>query len=319
MTRLLSCCLPLAIICLASAACGTEPETAEDQCLLLSYFKGNGEDGLHLAHSRDGLKWTALKNGGSFLTPTVGKDKLMRDPSIVRGPDGSFHMVWTSSWTDRIIGYANSKDLIHWSEQRAIPVMMHEPTARNCWAPELFLDRDNNRYLIVWSTTIPGRFSGSEGTSESAYDHRIYYTETTDFEKFTPTRLFYDPGYNCIDAFLAKAEDKYLMFFKDETLKPTPRKVILLAAADKAEGPYTRPTKEISAEDWVEGPSAIQLDGDWIVYYDCYRKGRYGAVKSADLRNWTDITDQLDFPPGTRHGTVFRVDGEILEGVQAAQ
>ena len=27
-------------------------------CYLFSYFKGNGEDGLHLAYSNDGLKWT---------------------------------------------------------------------------------------------------------------------------------------------------------------------------------------------------------------------------------------------------------------------
>ena len=55
----------------------------------------------------------------------------MRDPSICQAPDGTFHMVWTSSWTDRIIGYASSRDLIHWSEQQAIPVMMHEPEAHN--------------------------------------------------------------------------------------------------------------------------------------------------------------------------------------------
>ena len=30
-----------------------------DEVLLFSYFKGNGEDGLHLAYSRDGLQWKA--------------------------------------------------------------------------------------------------------------------------------------------------------------------------------------------------------------------------------------------------------------------
>ncbi|HJT74683.1 MAG TPA: hypothetical protein VJ720_11705, partial [Chitinophaga sp.] len=64
---------------------------------VFAYFKGNGEDGLHLAYSRDGYKWTALKNDSSFLTPTVSKDKLMRDPCIIRGKDGTFQMVWTVS------------------------------------------------------------------------------------------------------------------------------------------------------------------------------------------------------------------------------
>jgi beta-galactosidase len=104
---------------------------------LFSYFVGQS-DGLHLAYSYDGLQWTALNDGRSMLTPTVGNDRLMRDPSIVQGPDGTFHMVWTSSWNDQIIGYASSRDLIHWSEQRAIPVMKHEPQALNAWAPELF-------------------------------------------------------------------------------------------------------------------------------------------------------------------------------------
>jgi len=99
---------------------------------LFSYFKGNGEDGLHLAYSEDGYKWLALKNDASFLTPVVSKDKLMRDPCIIRGADGLFHMVWTVSWNDKGIGYASSKDLVSWSEQQFIPVMAKEAAARNC-------------------------------------------------------------------------------------------------------------------------------------------------------------------------------------------
>ena len=76
---------------------------AQSPVYLFSYFVGKSEDGLHLAYSYDGLKWEALNNNQSFLKPEVGKDKLMRDPSICQGPDGTFHMVWTSSWTDRII------------------------------------------------------------------------------------------------------------------------------------------------------------------------------------------------------------------------
>ena len=34
---------------------------------MFSYFKNNGEDGLHLAYSMDGLKWKALNNDQSFL------------------------------------------------------------------------------------------------------------------------------------------------------------------------------------------------------------------------------------------------------------
>ena len=37
--------------------------------------------------------------------------------SIIKGGDGKFHMVWTVSWEEKGIGYANSEDLINWSEQ----------------------------------------------------------------------------------------------------------------------------------------------------------------------------------------------------------
>ena len=98
---------------------------AQKEVYLFSYFVDNGQDGLHLAFSNDGLKWTPLNEGKSYLAPTVGKDKLMRDPFILQGKDGLFHMVWTSGWWDKQIGYSESKDLIHWSEQKGIPVMEH--------------------------------------------------------------------------------------------------------------------------------------------------------------------------------------------------
>ena len=63
-----------------------------DPAYLFCYFTGNGEDGLHLMYSYDGLIWKTLNNGNALLKPTVGKAKLMRDPSIVRDSKGVFHM-----------------------------------------------------------------------------------------------------------------------------------------------------------------------------------------------------------------------------------
>jgi hypothetical protein len=121
----------LAVALLGSAPTGQQQRQPH---YLFSSFRDNGQDGLHLAHSRDGLKWFALNGDRSFLTPTVGT-KLIRDPSIARGPDGMFHMVWTTGWWDRGIGVAHSRDLVTWSDQQFLPVMGHEPEAVNCWAP----------------------------------------------------------------------------------------------------------------------------------------------------------------------------------------
>ena len=289
-------------------------EAAQDSLkhYLFSYFKGNGEDGLHLASSVDGLTWQALNQDRPFLTPFVGKEKLMRDPCIVCGPDSLFHMVWTTSWTDQVIGYANSADLITWSGQKAIPVMAHEPTARNCWAPELFYDDVHSRYLICWSTTIPGRFQETDNSSENGYNHRIYFTTTSDFETFSPTHLLYDPGFNSIDATIIKSGSVYLMFFKDETLNP-PRKNIRWAPAWQVHGPYGQASGPITGDYWAEGPMVMMIDDMWYVFFDKYRRESFGAVRSGDLKQWEDISSKVSFPDGARHGTVFKVSSEVLK------
>src|SRR6187455_768668 len=160
-------------------------KNSNDVAYLFAYFKGNGEDGLHLAASNDGYSWNALKNDSTFLTPTAGKDKLMRDPCITQGPDGTFHMVWTVSWNEKGIGYASSKDLIHWSEQRYLPVMEHEEGARNCWAPEILYDFESRQFMIYWATTITGKFTETLSNKENAYNHRLYFVTTSDFRTFS--------------------------------------------------------------------------------------------------------------------------------------
>jgi hypothetical protein len=97
---------------------------AQDSVFLFCYFKGNG-DGLHYAISKDAFVWKTLFNDSAILKPMASRDRLMRDPCITRGDDGKFHMVWTVSWNDKGIGYASSSDLVHWSEQKFIPVMKH--------------------------------------------------------------------------------------------------------------------------------------------------------------------------------------------------
>jgi hypothetical protein len=288
-------------------------------CYLFSYFI-NEKDGLHLAWSKDGLKWQAFMEGGKekiFLKPTVGGDKLMRDPCILLGPDQVFRMVWTDSWHDQTIGYASSKDLLAWSEEQSLPVMKYEPTSRNTWAPEVHYDEAGKQYLIFWSSTIPGRFPETAHTAEDDLNHRIYLTTTTDFVTYTPTTLFFDPKFCAIDATLLPFKNKFYMVFKNETSKPEPAKNIYLASSDKMMGPYTDITGPIAAlpPHWIEGPTAIQIGDNVIIYYDCYRDGRFGACESTDMQNWTDITPRLSLPKGIHHGTVIAVPGPVISNL----
>lgn len=276
-----------------------------DSVYMFAYFKNNGQDGLHLAYSFDGFKWIALKKDSSFLKPTVAKDKLMRDPCIIKGSDGLFHMVWTVSWNDRGIGYASSKDLINWSEQRFIPVMMHEDSARNCWAPEITYDAKKKQYMIYWATTIKGKYP-ADPKVESGYNHRMYYVLTKDFQTFSKTKLLYDRGFNVIDATIIPNGKQFVIFLKDETREPV-QKNIKIATSKKLNSGYSEASAPITGNYWAEGPTTLKINGTWIVYFDKYRDHQYGAVQSTDLKNWTDISDKISLPSGIRHGTIFTI------------
>ena len=280
---------------------------------IFSYFTDNGQDGLHLASSTNGLEWKSLKGGKPFLKPVIGQDKLMRDPFVLQGPDGIFRMVWTCSWKERQIGYASSRDLISWSEQMAIPVMSLEPTAKNCWAPEMVYDPANKNYLIFWATTIPGRHSSvADSDHEKGNNHRIYSTTTKDFIQFTPTKLFFNPDFSVIDATILLKGDTFFMFLKNENPNP-PEKNIRVTQSQAAAGPYpTTVSAPITGNYWAEGPSALQIGEFVYVYFDKYRDHRYGAIRSSDMKVWEDVSGQISFPEGVRHGTAFRVSDEVF-------
>ncbi|MCC9165799.1 glycoside hydrolase family 43 protein [Pontibacter harenae] len=304
--------LILFIFC-SCASTKKQPAQAEE-VYLFSYFKGNG-DGLHLAYSLDGYNWQALKNDSIFLKPTAGNDKLMRDPCIIRGADGRFHMVWTVSWNEKGLGYASSDDLLHWSEQQFVPVMAHEPKARNTWAPELTYNEEKKEYMIYWATTITGLYPETQSEKDDAYNHRMYYVTTKDFKNFSETKLLYDPGFNVIDATIIKDDNRYVMFLKDETREPA-KKNIRMAYSESLTGPYSEAGPPITGNYWAEGPTTLKLGDKWLVYFDKYTEHSMGAVQSEDMQNWTDISDKISFPKGMRHGSIFKVTKAEFEKLQ---
>lgn len=234
MKKAFLCKLLMLILCLTLGYIAQAQQPSRHY--LFSYFSGipsdstgNGQDGLHLAYSQDGFEWKALNNDQSFLKPMVGEQQLMRDPCIARGPDGVFHMVWTTSWEGASIGYASSADLVNWSEQKELSPMAHEPTTRNCWAPELTYNPAHGHFMIYWSSTIPGRYPETDSSNIHGRNHRFYYTLTKDFVTFSPTQLLYDLGFNSIDASIYPDGKRWVVFFKDETRHPEVQKNLKLA------------------------------------------------------------------------------------------
>jgi beta-xylosidase len=188
--------------------------------------------------------------------------------------------------------------------------MQNEPKTRNVWAPEVFYDAANRQWLIFWSSTIPGKFAATDPSGDDGYNHRIYYVTTKDFESFTESKLFYDPGFNCIDATLMAAQGQFYLFFKDERKTPVEKK-LRYAVSTKAEGPFGPPSEPFTG-DWVEGPSAIKIANEYLVYFDHYAAPHYyGAVRSTDLEHWQDCSKQMRFPAGHRHGTVLLISEDL--------
>ena len=304
-----------ALVWFTAAAC------AADSYLFTS-FRRNGETGIYFASSTDGRKWETLNRNKPVLVPEQ-PGMLMRDPFLTRGPDGTWHLLWTWGWTraetgnELKIGYASSPDLVRWSRQRAIPILQNEPGARNAWAPEAAWDAKRREWIVFWSTTITGRFKDSEGSGDNGYNHRLYAMRTRDWQTFTEPELWFDPGFNAIDATVVRDGKRFVMIFKDERVKPL-QKRLRLAFADTPAGPW-RDVSEPFTPDWVEGPSAVQIGGEWWIYFDHYRQPRhYGAMKTRDWRKFETMTEQLSFPADHRHGTVVRISEKDAQRLAAA-
>ena len=226
--------------------------SAQQKVYISTSFHEPATEGLRFIYSYDGWNWQQID--GIWLRPEVGQQKVMRDPSIIRTPDGMFHLVWTSSWRgDRGFGYACSKDLVHWSEQRFIEVMT-DTTTVNVWAPELFWDDVKQQAVIVWASCIPGKFP--DGQEEHKNNHRLYYTTTKDFKKFTPAKLMIEPGFSCIDATLVKrGKNDYVMVLKDNT---RPERDIKVAYAKSPYGPWSKASEPFTGK-MMEGPTVLKL------------------------------------------------------------
>ena len=85
-------CITIIIFSVLLASCS-------NNVYLFTSFHEPATEGLRLLYSYDGYKWKDLDT--VLLKPNVGNQKVMRDPSMVKGPDGTYHLVWTSSWRER--------------------------------------------------------------------------------------------------------------------------------------------------------------------------------------------------------------------------
>lgn len=297
---------------------------------LYGYFQeveeGRG-DGLHFAHSHDGLSWNPLGGGKVFLSPAVG-GKSFRDPHLLRDPRGKYHLVWTSScvpWAkpdcvqDRGFGHATSEDLVTFSEQTLIEVPVAKLNVEHFWAPETFYDAATEQYLVSWASPLVA--------PPNPQPHSIYYSLTKDFVTFSdPAILYGRADRDLIDATIVKQGGSYFMFMKDEAAGQKNLRVVSSPLLF-GEGAWAgEPSAPITGAEPAEGPAALVQDGQLLLLFDKYANGGLGALRSRDLvaltdvASWEDVSSSV-FAAPMRHGSVVELSHDVFRSValRAAQ
>lgn len=326
-------CSLFILVALLGFPTGTRGDESANEVFLLPYFLGNGETGVYFAFSNDGLKFDWLGDG-KVVVPAQpwGDESLTRDPSIIYH-DGTFHMIWTTSWNSRSIGYASSKDLVQWNKPTKIDIWGDFNEVRNTWAPELHWDPEKKEFLMLWSsTTLAELNDGDESGDPHGYDHRTYASRTRNFKTFSKPALFFspqNPEYSVIDPFIAHddrgtrniADDRWVMVIKNELGPDRGGKNLRLTFSRHMQGPYdTRLGPPIVGagtrivDQMGEGPSLFQRDKLWFLYWDAPgSQFSYCLATSPDLKTWTNRSAEMSLPAKQmRHGTVLVVPADAV-------
>ncbi len=112
---------------------------------------------------------------------------------------------------------------------------------------------------------------------------------------FAPAKLFFDPGFSVIDGTIVKNADRYVL-----VLRKTRGRCGRCGwhSAIRRSGPGATSRSRFTAN-FTEGPSVLKIGDDWLIYYDAYRDGIYGAAKTRDFKSFTDVTRKFPSPRGT--------------------
>jgi hypothetical protein len=299
-----------------------------------AYFTGEkSADGeqvyVALSRGNDPLHWQELNGGRPILTSTLG-DKGVRDPFLIRSPQGDrFYLLATDlkmygngDWDtaqrhgSRSIMVWQSSDLVHWSQQRSIEVS--PPTAGNTWAPEAYWDAQRGTYVVFWASKLYP--AGDQDHTSDIYN-RMMYATTKDFSDVSEAKVWNDPGHSVIDSTVIDDKGTYYRLTKDERAASSGNPCGKFITEDKSTdlldtswdlvaeciGKATDTSPGIAAG---EGPTIFKSNTEekWYSFIDEFTGRGYVPFETTDLASgtWTMAQD-YDLPASPRHGTVIPV------------
>lgn len=284
----------------------------------------NSQEITCFALSRYGNSYTDLFKGGEvFDTKKYTQTGGMRDAYVTRLENGKFMLAATDmtsrlGWTsNHIMVLMLSNDLVHWDKSVSIDLESEEnmkalgltdvKDMTAAWAPEVIYDPQTQKYVVYYSVGFPDR-------------HRIYYSLVNeDLTEISSPKLYFDPGYDIIDADIAynKLDGEYVMIYKTESgahhLKQARAKQ--LVPTDKTTGTCQWNLVDdfdiYESGKSIEAPSLFRPIGSrtWKLAYMNYSGGGYRMV---------DLDEHCKNPMGLTNiqGDVFPQHGSFVKLTQ---
>jgi len=310
-------------------------ETPRMSAYLLVYFKDETHSP-YFALSRDGYTFTDVNGGKPILDGSkLAEQKGVRDPHILRGPDGAFYLVMTdlhvsakrlglrdTQWerpaelydwgNNRAIVMMKSRDLISWSHSIfRIDRAFEETRDVGCiWAPETIYDEEKGKLMVYFTMRL---------------DHgktKLYYSYADDaFTKLetVPQELFkYPPGNQVLDADITRVGEKYHMFYVAQGRSGNIEGGIKQAVSDKMNRDYVFDPVTYDPETvGREAPTLWRRLGTdtYVLMYDVFgaRPGNMGFSETTDFKHFKNlgrfnegVMRTTNFS-GPKHGAVMHV------------
>lgn len=343
--RLLSACAGIAALVFTAGCCtcpikrtaatppAPPPEPAS--AYLFAHFIGESPRGeqIYFSVSEDGLRWTDLNNSEPVLVSALG-DKGVRDPSLIRSPDGKkFYLLATDlriangkGWdAARFHGSTSlviweSTDLVNWSEPWLADVAGAISGAGCAWAPEAIYDESTGDYFVYWATI---------STRDGLRAARIFGARTKDFRSFSEPELYIErPGKglgkgDIIDTHIIEAKGLKHRFYRASRDGQ-----ITVEGADSLHGAWAR-IGDLAHLGYTaanaEGPILMPFNHEqkWALLVDRHStNGGYIPIVSTDL---ADPRGFAVLPPDAysfgaskkRHGSILSITQSELDALRA--
>ncbi|SHF23898.1 hypothetical protein SAMN05444362_104251 [Dysgonomonas macrotermitis] len=324
----------LAVLMCAGTIVAKVPGEKDMKAYLLVYFSDDTHS-LHMAVSTDGYSFTSLNDGNPVIAgDTIAVQKGIRDPYIMRGPDGQFYLAMTdlhifaqkagyrtTEWEREGEKYAwgnnrglvlmKSKDLINWSRIN-LDVSKSFPGLEDigcAWAPEIIYDEDQDRLMLYFTM----RFGNGNNRLYYAYMNKEFTAMETE-----PKLLFeYPKDISYIDADITKVGNKYHMFY----VAHDGGSGIKQAVSESINGGYQYDPEWYDPEPKAcEAPNVWKRIGEdkWVLMYDIFgiKPHNFGFSETSDFINFTNLghfnegvmkTTNFSSP---KHGAVIHLTGE---------